>query len=136
MLFAKEPRGAHAAEALAQLNILRDDVLKCIWNSYWIISGLGLFLLVGLLDRTLCTESDLESPPPTLTLASLPHSALDGPASPSSFPQPNAMIYLTTSPLYHTYLKGALGGGGAAYEGGAKTKFKFDKGSVDFGTDG
>ena len=48
----------------------------------------------------------------------------------------NAMIYLTTSPLYHTYLKGALGGGGAAYEGGAKTKFKFDKGSVDFGTDG
>ena len=47
------------------------------------------------------------------------------------------MIYLTTSPLYHTYLKGALGGGGAAYEGGAKTqKLKFDKGSVDFGTDG
>ena len=103
----------------------------CIWNSYWIISGLGLFLLVGLLDRTLCTESV------TLASLALPHSALDGPASPSSFPQPNAMIYLTTSPLYHTYLKGALGGGGAAYEGGAKTqKFKFDKGSVDFGTDG
>ena len=46
------------------------------------------------------------------------------------------MIYLASSPLYHTYLKGALGGGGASYEAGGKTKFKFDKGSVDFGTDG
>ena len=61
---------------------------------------------------------------------------MDGPARVFFPDKTNAMIYLTTSPLYHTYLKGALGGGGAAYEGGAKTKFKFDKGSVDFGTDG